>query len=169
MAFTKAYSKKFILTIEDANEIQVGGVTVAQEFIAWIEKFGQLCRNDVIVTQGGDLHASMPDLRYIFHINIHTVAWIKFPNLSECVIKLLEYAAALDLETVSIPLLISPKTLESSGRQYFTNLFEVIEQWVLYKIGQEECYMREIIICCPVATQVNMAKMMIHQRYKKQE
>jgi len=74
MAFVKAYFKMNTLTKEVANEIEIGGVAVAQEFVGWIQKFGELYKNDVIITRGGDLHPSMPNLRYIFHINLHTIA-----------------------------------------------------------------------------------------------
>ena len=122
MVFAKPYFSTNNLTLEDANFVDVGGITVAQQFIGWIQQFGELQKTDVIITKSGDLEATKPDLQYIFHINVDAGAQEQIEQLGECIVKLLERALVLGLESINIPLLMSPDNLKSSAKQFFTEL-----------------------------------------------
>ena len=62
MVFTKAYFSKQNLMKKDGKSVEVGGITVEQQFVGWIQKFGEVAKTDVIITKSGDLAATKPEL-----------------------------------------------------------------------------------------------------------
>ena len=68
----------------------------------------------IAITKAGDLGKAKENLQFIFHVSIELgSADEELNNLSTYVINLLETASVLGLESISIPLLMSPENLDS--------------------------------------------------------